>query len=102
FYGANLSSTPVNVAAGTNACLLIGNVQSNTAGFYSVTVANSFGGVVSSNALLSVTPVCVAIDLYAGLSISGGVTGQTYRVQYVTNVTDNNWTTLTTITQKLS
>ena len=87
---------------GTNSCLIISNVQSNNAGYYSVTVANALGTAVSSPALLSVTPVCVDLNLYAGLTLTGGVTGQVYRVQYVTNINDTAWTTLTTVTQKMT
>src|SRR5438876_2032329 len=36
--------------------LLISNVQSNDAGYYSVVAANAFGSAGSSNALVTVTP----------------------------------------------
>jgi len=102
FRGLDVNNTATNLTSGTNACLIISNVQSNNAGYYDVVVANALGTVVSSNALLSVTPVCVEINLYAGLTLSGGVAGQVYNVQYVTNLSDTSWTTLTTITQEVS
>lgn len=102
FHGSNAGNSATNLPFATNACLTLSNVQSNNAGYYSVVVSNAFGAVFSSTNLLTVTPVCVSIDLYAGLTIAGGTTGQVYQVQYVTNVEDTAWTTLTTITQTLS
>jgi hypothetical protein len=102
FRGLDVNNTATNLTSGTNACLIISNVQSINAGYYDVVVANALGTVVSSNALLSVTPVCVEINLYAGLTLSGGVAGQVYNVQYVTNLSDTSWTTLTTVTQEIS
>ena len=67
-----------------------------------VAVANAVSIANSSKALLGVTPVCVDINLYAGLSLSGGVVGQVYRVQYITNINDTAWTMLTTVTQKVA
>ena len=102
FYGTNTNNVPIALAGETNTCLTISNVQSNNAGYYSVTVANAFGTAGSTIALLTVTPVCVELNLYAGLSLTGGVAEQVYQVQYVTNVNDTSWTTLTTVTQKVS
>ncbi len=102
FHGTNANYAPTNLPEATNACLLISDVQSNNAGYYSVLVANNFGTVVSSNALLLVTPVCVEINLYPGLTVTAGVVGKVYRVQCSTNVNDTNWTTFTTITQTVS
>jgi hypothetical protein len=99
FHGTNLTTAGTNVVGGTNACLLLSNVQSNDAGYYSVVVANAVSTAVSPAALLSVTPVCTEINLYAGLTITGGRTGQEYRVQYVSNVNDTPWADLTTVTQ---
>ena len=102
FHGVNGNNAPTDVIGGTNSCLIISNVQSNNAGYYSVRVANSFSAALSSSALLTVTPVCVDINLYAGLSLTGGFVGSIYRVQYVTDLNDTSWTTLTTVTQKVS
>jgi len=98
FHGTNSDNVATNLVGETNACLTVSNVQSNNAGYYSVTVSNGF----SSTALLTVTPVCVDISLYAGLTITGGMTGGVYGVQYVTNVDETAWTTLTLVTQKVS
>lgn len=102
FHGTNAANAATNLMGSTNACLIISNVQSNNAGYYSVVIANAFGTVVSSTVLLTVTPVCLEIDLYAGLTITGGVTGRVYRVQYATNLEDTTWYALTTITQRLT
>ena len=102
FHGTNAANAATNLANATNACLLISNVQSNNAGYYSVVVANAFDTVVSDPAALGVTPVCVAIELYAGLTLSEGTPGQRYAIQYVSNIRDTNWMTLTTVTQNVS
>jgi hypothetical protein len=77
----------------TNAQLNLVNLQTNQAGFYSVTVSNSFGSVSSPLARLLVFDACVGIHLYAGLSITG-IVGRTYTVDYVTNLAAMNWTVL--------
>jgi hypothetical protein len=102
FHGTNINNPATNILTGTNACLTLSGVQSTNAGYYSVAVLNAFGSAVSNPAYLSVTPVCVDLNLYAGLTLTGGVTGQVYRVQYVTSLNSEAWTTLTTITQKVS
>ena len=80
--------------------------ESNNAGYYSVTVVNAFGTADSTIALLTVSPVCVQLNLYPGLSVTGGVVGQAYHVQYALalaiNPRDTVWTTLTTVTQKVA
>ncbi len=94
FHGTSPTGAPVDLGDGTNACYTISNVQSNHAGYYSARVANSLGSVVSRTNVLMVTPVCVAIDLYAGLFMSGGVAGQTYQILSTTDLTPPvSWTT---------
>ena len=82
----------------TNATLAISNVSSNDAGVYSVTVSNESSGATSSAAAsLTIQPVCVNIQLHAGLMI-GGITGQTYRIDYVENLgATNQWLFLTNV-----
>ena len=88
-----------DLAGATNASYTISNLQSNHAGLYSVRVSNMFGIATSEPASLTVNPVCVAIDLYAGLTI-GGLVGQTYRVEYVTQLAaTNQWAFLTNVFQ---
>lgn len=99
-------SNGVDITGATDPCYTISNVQSNSAGNYSVIVANFYGSITSSNAPLTVTPACLSIDLqavstdlYARLTIEG-VVGQTYRVEYVLNLMEtNNWIFLTNIFQ---
>ena len=50
-----------NVAGGTGTSLILNNVQPAQAGNYSVRVTNAFGSVVSSNALLTVNRLPVAL-----------------------------------------
>jgi hypothetical protein len=100
FHGTNPTGAPVDIGGATNACYTISNVQSNHAGHYSVRVANALGSLVSRTNLLMVTPVCVSIDLYAGLFMSGGVPGQSYRILSTTDLTPPvAWTTNATFIQ---
>ena len=102
YYGTNATNVGVAMAGATNACLTLSNVQSNQAGYYSVTVANAYGTADSTKALLTVTPVCVDLNLHAGLKLTGGNIGQVYQVQYLTNINSTTWLPLTTITQQVS
>ena len=51
-YQWNFNGT--NIDGATNVSLVLANVQTNQAGSYSVTITNTFGGLTSSNAVLSV------------------------------------------------
>lgn len=67
----------------TNATLTLLNVTTNQTGSYRVVVANQFGSLASSNALLTVTPIPTAPPVtnlmgYAALAnVTGGDGGQT-------------------------
>ena len=99
FHGTNAANPPVDIPGATNTSYTINSVVATNAGYYSVVFANLLGSVTSSQALLTVTPVCVSLDLYPGLTLSGGLLGQSYAVQYVTELRQtNNWITLTNIT----
>jgi alpha-tubulin suppressor-like RCC1 family protein len=60
-----------NVDAGTNATLLLTNIQLSQAGAYSVVVSNNYGGVASSNAVLTVIPMTIAVQP-SSQSVVGG------------------------------
>ena len=47
------------ITGATNASLILTNVQSNQAGFYSVQVTNTYGSTTSSNAILNIIPLIV-------------------------------------------
>jgi predicted outer membrane repeat protein len=99
FHGTNAADAPVDILNATNANYTISAVQASDAGYYSVVVANLFGTATSAPALLTVTPVCVGVDLYAGLTLSGGVPGQSYQVQCLAQLGPTNaWLPLTNIT----
>ncbi len=96
FHGTNFTGAPVDIGGATNDVYTMSNVQSNQAGYYSVLVANSLGSVVSATNLLMLEPICVTVDIYAGLYMSGGVPGQSYRILSATNLTppvawQTNW-----------
>ncbi len=99
FHGTNCAGTAVDIPGATNATYTIINVQSNLAGCYSVRVSNPLGSVNSDGAKLTVTPVCVGIDLYAGLTVTGGTVGQKYRILSTFDLTEPvTWTSNASIT----
>jgi hypothetical protein len=102
FHGASAGGAAADILGATNACLNLIGIESNHDGYYSVQVANLVGAVVSNPALLTVTPICLDIELYAGLTLNGGVAGQPYRIQSAAHVNDTNWVTRSTITQTVS
>lgn len=75
-----------DIVGATNASHSISNVQSNHAGYYGVRVTNALGSRDSDPASLVVAPICVQIDLYTGLLMSGGVPGQNYFILSTTNL----------------
>jgi hypothetical protein len=85
------------LAGETNAQLNLSNLQTNQAGLYSVAVSNTFGSLTSAPARLLVNDACVAINSYAGLSVTG-VVGRTYVIDCATNLNAVNWTPLATNT----
>ena len=100
FHGTSSAGSPTNILAATNATYTISNVESNNAGYYSVRVSNPLLSLDSSLTTLVVTPVCVSGDLYMGLTISGGVPGQNYRILSSTDLTPPvAWTSNATIQQ---
>ena len=100
FYGTNSAGTPVPIAGATNATYTINNVQSTNAGWYSAQVWNPLGGLNSTLALLTVTPVCISVNLYMGLGITGGIPGQQYNIFSTPSLTAPViWTLSATFTQ---
>ena len=103
FHGTNSAGTPVNIVGATNAAYTIASVQNTNAGWYSVRVSNPTGNLDSSLALLTVTPVCVTADLFMGLNINGGVSGQPYTIFSTLSLSPPvTWTSNATITQTVS
>lgn len=95
-YQWNYNGTPIGNA--TNATLVLGDLQTGSAGAYTVTVSDPYGSVTSAAANLSVNVAGVSIALYAGIDITG-VPGLTYGVQYSTNLGDTNgWLGLVNVT----
>ena len=74
-----------SIAGATRTSLTLSNVQAVQAGSYAVRVTNTFGSIISSNALLMVNRI---IRLHLGLNPDGttrvqfaGNSGQTYRIE---------------------
>jgi DNA-binding beta-propeller fold protein YncE len=63
----------VAVPGATNAAFTLTNVNLSASGSYSVLVANSFGSVLSSNAVLTVLPALVTTQPASGRSVTGAV-----------------------------
>jgi hypothetical protein len=85
--------------AATNALLVLTNLQFTNAGTYTAIVFDSASNTVTSDpANLVINPANVEIALYPGLQI-GGIVGQTYGIQYSTNLANtNSWIGLTNLT----
>lgn len=90
----------VALAGETNPILSVANLQTSSAGLYSVVVSNECSSVTSTDAALVVHDACVDIHMYAGLRITGQP-GQTYVVKYTTDGGSTDfatWTPLATNT----
>jgi hypothetical protein len=90
-----------NLAAQTNAALVLHSVQSSNAGPYAVVVTNSFGAVTSSPALLKLLAGAVSMSSPTMTSnnlnlVFASQTGFTYVIEYKTNLNSSNWTSLLT------
>ncbi|MBU6399477.1 MAG: DUF11 domain-containing protein, partial [Verrucomicrobia bacterium] len=83
----------VPVPGATNATLTLSNLAGTEGGYYTVAVSNPAGTLLSAPASLTV----MNLSLYAGITIDG-IVGRNYEIDYVTNLSNTNWTTLTTFT----
>jgi hypothetical protein len=83
---------------GTNATLVLEDLDLDSGGIYWVEVSNSYGTAASQPATLVVNPAAVSPGLYFGLTITGAV-GKKFGIQYVTNISaTSSWTTITNVT----
>ena len=92
------NGTPISGA--TNAVLLLASLRLTDSGDYSVEVSNSFGLVTTAAGSLNVQemgPPGLAIESYAGLTITG-VVGRAYRIEHSTQIeAPGTWQTLTNL-----
>src|SRR5207245_1860367 len=92
-----------NLAGAANSVLLMTNIQLAQAGSYSVSVSNSGGALLSSNALLTVVTPTYDLQLLKQsngtflLSFSG-IPGVVYRIQWSPVLPPTNWQDLATRT----
>jgi uncharacterized repeat protein (TIGR03803 family) len=89
-----------NIPGATNSIYMIPAVVATNTGNYSVTVTNSAGGVISSNAMLTViVPPVVSFQFLAGypqLNLNGMLSSN-FIVQYSTNLAGTNWINLRSV-----
>jgi uncharacterized repeat protein (TIGR03803 family) len=89
-----------NIPSATNSIYTIPAVVATNTGNYSVTVTNSAGGVISSNAMLTViVPPVVSFQFLAGypqLNLNGMLSSN-FTVQYSTNLAGTNWINLRSV-----
>ncbi len=72
--------------------------RATLAGEGTTTITATFAGVMGQTSLRVVSPVALAIHLYAGVTLTGPV-GAQYRIEYAPSVGNtNNWQTLTNLT----
>ena len=91
-------NTTTPLANATNAFLTLVNIQATNAGAYSVTVSNTAGSVISSNAILTVSAGTLSQPQLSDFGYNNGIfsltvngdPGPDYIVQVSTNLTDWN------------
>ena len=72
-FGYQWRSNGVNIASATNASLVLSAIKTNFAASYSVIVSNAIGTITSSNAVLTVIPSPVRLDVTFTNAITGNV-----------------------------
>jgi hypothetical protein len=92
-----------NVSGATNCTLTIANVSATDAAAYSAVVSDPYTSVTTSNALLTVpapVPPALTVQFSAGYPVLNlsGMLSSNFVVQYSTNLTGANWTTLLSVT----
>lgn len=81
-----------NIVGATSATLTLMDLSGAEAGNYTVTISNILGSVTSRPATLGL----LGLQMYAGLTVYAPV-GSTNEIQYVNNLINTNWTTLTNL-----
>lgn len=80
------------VPGATDTNLTLANLATEQAGTYTVSISNAFGTVTSQPATLAVSDVCLDLQMYAGLTITGQP-GSTYELRYTTDLANTNFST---------
>jgi hypothetical protein len=92
FYNSNA------VAGATNSCLTVPVTDTNQAGIYFLVVTNGWGAVTSEVATLTISPACLSIALYPGLTVNGEV-GRDYTIEWASGLEEPvYWHALTNFT----
>jgi hypothetical protein len=85
----------VAIAGANGANYSISSLQFTNGGSYSVVVSSAYGSVTNVAAPLQVRPSDVIFGVYAGITVQGTV-GNSYSIQYSTDLV--NWITTTNVT----
>jgi len=113
-FGISVSNAPVqyqwlfnstNIIGATNAGFAIQSVAVTNSGIYCVVVTNLAGSVTSSNASLVVlVPPSLALQFTAGYPVLNlnGMLSNNFVVQYNTDLSGTNWTTLLSLSNLLT
>jgi hypothetical protein len=80
-----------NISGATTASLTVANISTSDVGHYRVLVANAFGSVYSVDAPLAIQ----VLNFYPAGTLSGRI-GDTYRVDYSTDLAPTTWIPLAT------
>ena len=81
-----------NLAGATGATLLLTNIQHSQVGDYSVIISGPIGSVTTTPARLSL----LGVFMLPTVTIEG-VVGSNYRIDYVNQLTNSNWSMLTNL-----
>jgi len=80
-----------NISGATSASLTVANVSSSDVGHYRVLVANAAGSVYSADAPLAIQ----VLNFFPAVTLNGRL-GDTYRVDYATDIAPTTWIPLST------
>ena len=86
------------VEGATSSCLTVPVTSTNQEGIYFVVITNGWGAVTSEVATLTISPACLSIALYPGLTVNGEV-GRDYTIEWASGLEEPvYWHALTNFT----
>jgi hypothetical protein len=91
--GVSILADPPRISGVNSDTLIIKNVGAGDIGDYTVFISNAFGDATSAAAVIELSPICLDIDMFAGVIIKAEP-GKTVKVEYTNDLTSGSWTTL--------